>query len=107
MPVVWKGSGVSGNRENSPAPVPSADGEFTYGASAPSNPSTVIMKGGTSGNREDGLPNISTSFNRQNPENTAGGSAGGNIQYSQTTGNREGAVEPPVPDSGSPNDAAV
>ena len=107
MPVIWKGSGVSGNRENSPAPVPSADGEYTYGGSAPSLPSTVVMKGGTSGNDSNYLPNTDVAFNRQNEQDTAGGSAGTNLQLSQCTGNREDPANPPVPESGRPDDSAV
>jgi hypothetical protein len=107
MPVVWKGSGVSGNRENTPAPVPSADGEFTQSQSSKSMPSTVSMKGGTSGDDNSYLPNISAPFNSQIPQDSASNSQSGNIQWSQNTGNREGAQDPPVPTCGTPNDAAV
>ncbi len=106
MGLVMRG-GTSGNRFDSLAPVPSADGEYSHGSQAPSLPGTVVMKGGTSGDDSNYLPKIDVSFNRQTPEDTAGGSAGGNIQYSQNTGNREGVVDPPVPGCGSPNDAAV
>ena len=107
MPVILKGSGVSGNRENTPAPIPSADGEYTYGASAPGIKGEVVMKGGTSGNREDALPRIDVAFNRQIEQDTSGGSAGSQIEWSQTTGNREGPKNPPVPNSGRPDDSAI
>lgn len=106
MPVIMKG-GTSGNREDSPPPVPTADGEYTYGAQSPSLPSTVVMTGGTSGNRENGLPEITVGFDRQGPQDTAGGSPGTNLQLSQCTGNREDPANPPVPESARPDDSAV
>lgn len=107
MPVVWSGSKASGNRENTPATIPSADGEYSYGSSPPNIVGNVVMKGGTSGDDSNYLPNIDVAFNRAIPQNTAGGSAGSNIQLSQCTGNREGPANPPVPESGSPDDAAI
>lgn len=68
---------------------------------------SVVMKGGTSGNRESALPNVSVGFDKQVPQDTAGGSAGTNLILSQCTGNREGAKDPPVPGSGTPDDSAV
>lgn len=67
----------------------------------------VVMKGGNSGNREDALPKVSVPFDKQVPQNTAGGSSGTNLQLCQNTGNRGGDANPPVPGSGTPDDSAV
>lgn len=67
----------------------------------------VVMKGGTSGNREDALPRVSVPFDKQPPQNTASGAMYTNLQTSQNTGNREADASPPVPTCGIPDDSAT
>lgn len=100
--------GTSGNREDGLAPVPSADGEYTYSKQAPSLPSTVVMKGGTSGDDSNYLPNIDVAFNRATPENTAKNASYPDVKLGYFTGNQQtGNESPPVPNCGTPNDAAI
>lgn len=68
---------------------------------------SVIMKGGTSGNREDALPDVTRPFDKQAMQDTSGGSAGTNLQTTKATGNRETDASPPVPGSGRADDSAV
>lgn len=67
----------------------------------------VTMKGGTSGNREDALPNISRPYDNQVPQDTSTNKSYPDIQYTQNTGNREGVQDPPVPNCGTPDDSAL
>jgi hypothetical protein len=68
------------------------------------------MTGGSSGNREkNALPDISVPFDRQVPENTANNSGiGPGVVLIYADENRHiAAAKPPVPEGGTPNDAAV
>jgi hypothetical protein len=69
----------------------------------------VVMKGGTSGNREDALPKVSVAFDKQEPQNTATNSyPDSGVKLSIVDENRHiPGAEPPVPKGGTPNDAAV
>lgn len=115
MGVILKGSGVSGNRENLPAKVPSADGEFTYGGNSTGKVSTVIMAGGTSGDDRSYLPNISVPFDNQVPQDTDSNKSYPSIVLGYCTGNRDGNPaggpgensDPPVPNCGTPDDSAA
>jgi len=68
---------------------------------------TVVMKGGLKGGREDGLPNISVSYDKQVPQNTAKNISYTDVQYTQNSGNREGDATPPMPNCGTPDPSAV
>lgn len=69
----------------------------------------VTMKGGTSGNRESALPNVSVAFDRQVPQNTANNSGvGPGVNIEPGDDNRHLPPQhPPVPQGGTPDDAAV
>jgi hypothetical protein len=68
---------------------------------------SVVMKGGTSGDAGNYLPDVSVAYNRQVPQDTSSTSCPTDPQYCQNTGNREGPVNPPVPCNGTPDDTAV
>lgn len=68
----------------------------------------VVMKGGTSGCRHDYLPPQNPGYDSQVPQDTASNNGMTDmVQFSQTTGNREGAVNPPVPQGGAPDGHAT
>lgn len=107
MGVIMKG-GTSGNREDAIPSVPTKDGEYTYPKQAMSMPGTVNFDGATSGNREDALPSIvNVAFDRQEPQDTSKNVSYPNIQYTQTTGNRESDASPPVPNCATSDDSAA
>ena len=69
----------------------------------------VIMKGGSSGNRESALPSISVPFDRQVPQDTSNSSyPDPGVRLSIVDENRHIAGQnPPVPSCGTPDDSAV
>ena len=71
----------------------------------------VTMKGGTSGNREDALPNVSVPFNLAKPQDTAtngGVSPMVGIKSEKFSSNRDIKETPDfMPTGGAPDDTAV
>lgn len=65
----------------------------------------VTMKGGTSGNSDSYLPDVSRPYDNQPVEDTSKTVAYPNVQYTQNTGNREGSHDPPVPNCATSDDA--
>ena len=69
----------------------------------------VKMTGGSSGNRESALPNISVNFDRQVPQDTSKSSyPDPGVKLVMADENRHIAPQnPPVPSCGTPDDGAV
>jgi hypothetical protein len=68
----------------------------------------VVMKGGTSGNRKDGAPPASPSFDKQEMENTAGvGGVGDGVVFTNSRDNRHVDGTPRLPAGGKPDDRAT
>jgi hypothetical protein len=67
----------------------------------------VIMKGGTSGNREDGIA-PSPGFDRQAPQNTATSAGHPNVQMGGPGGTHpQDMAEAQMPTGGTPDDSAT
>lgn len=68
---------------------------------------SVAFKGGTSGDKNNYLPDVSRPYDNQVPQKTENGNCTSNVQWTQNTGNREADATAPMPCNGTPDDSAV